>query len=423
MKIYLITIGNELLNGKIKDKNAYWLANFCYDQNIQLIRNHLVPDEETAIFTALKDAWDSADVVITSGGLGPTKDDLTKDLVAKFYEKDLIESDEALRTAQKNYEKANRDYSPATKYHIIPKDFEALYNRAGYAPGLLYQAKNKIFASLPGVPSEFKTMFQEEVLPRAKKLHKDQQKHLKQVVVRTWRVPEAKIFTELCPDLWEKLEKFGEVSSLPHPMGVDVGVVLQETSEESLSKKEREVIELIKNTPLKEHIWHIGKDSLEELIIKEASLKNMTIGFAESCTGGLLASRITDVSGSSKVFLGSIIAYANSVKENVLNVSSSTLKEYGAVSKETAWEMAQGARKALGADLVVTTTGIAGPGGATPGKPVGTVGIGHSMEQDCASEMFHFTQRDREDMKYIFSQAALYKMLEQIRNYSSSEAS
>lgn len=415
MKIQLITIGNELLNGKIRDKNAFWLARFCYEHNIELSKNHIIPDCPQAFAEAMRQAWSAGDLIVTSGGLGPTKDDLTKELAGSFFKKELKENKSALEIAIKNYSKSKREYDPALEYSKIPEDFEAIYNAAGYAPGLSYQSEQKMLAVLPGVPSEFSRMFREEIYPKANSYLKSEEENFqKHIIVKTRGVPEAKIFNNLCPGLWEKLEAYGQVSSLPHVQGVDIGVFAQAKSQEELLLKEEKVIELIQATELNEHIWHIGNESLEEVIIQRAKEKKITIGFAESCTGGLLASRITDISGSSSVFLGSVIAYHNDVKMGVLKVKEDTLKNHGAVSSETAFEMATGAKAALGADIVVTTTGIAGPGGATPGKPVGTIGIGFCHKDDSSGELFHFPEQERVDMKFLFSQAALFKMLELI---------
>lgn len=417
MKIQLITIGNELLNGKIQDKNAFWLARFCYEHHIDFIKNHIIPDNRESFFTALEEAWSNSDLVITSGGLGPTKDDLTKDLLSEFFGCPLVESEQAMRVTLTNYKKSKREYNPNQNYSKVPNGFTALDNEIGYAPGLLFEKDSKMIAALPGVPSEFKTMFKDEVLKRANGSFKNSGKLKKHVIVKTYKAPEAMIFNKIAPKLWEELESFGEVSSLPHPMGVDIGVKIEARDEASLKTKEQGVKDCVNSSAIQNYIWHIGNESLEEVIIKKAKEKSLTLGFAESCTGGLCASRITDISGSSSVFLGSIIAYHNSVKKNVLNVNSSTLEKFGAVSSETAWEMAQGARNVLGADLVVTTTGIAGPGGATPDKPVGTVGIGYSSERKCAGDIHHFSDRDRVDMKFVFSQLALFTMLEQIEKF------
>jgi nicotinamide-nucleotide amidase len=236
------------------------------------------------------------------------------------------------------------------------------------------------------------------------------------VTVKTKLLPESKIFSEYCPDLWDELAKLGSVSSLPHIMGVDIGVMVSAQTEQELEAKKEKVLNLIQNPKLEQSIWHIGHDSLEEIIIKEAKKKGLTIGTVESCTGGLVASRLTNVSGSSDVFLGSIVTYANSVKESLAHVSLSTLKNYGAVSIETAREMADGGMKSLGAHIIVSTTGIAGPTGGSPEKPVGTVCIGIKSNQLSHAERYHFLG-DRLKLKERFSQMALYLLLDEIKGY------
>jgi nicotinamide-nucleotide amidase len=217
----------------------------------------------------------------------------------------------------------------------------------------------------------------------------------------------------MAPQLWDQLESFGEISSLPHPLGVDIGVKIQADSLIALTEKEQKIHSIVKKSKISSSIWHIGAETIEEVIIQKAKEKNLKIGFAESCTGGLLASRITDMPGSSSIFWGSIISYSNEVKINCLDVKEKTLREFGAVSKETAFEMAIGARQKLSVDIAVSTTGIAGPGGATPGKPVGTVGIAVSTKSKTVSEMYHYNG-NRTSLKYSFSQAALFQMLDAI---------
>jgi nicotinamide-nucleotide amidase len=415
MKIQLIIIGNELLNGKIQDQNTKFLAKLAHKFHLELTKVHIIQDDEDAFSKIIASAWEESDLVITSGGLGPTKDDITKDMLAKFFHRELIEDSNALKIVSKQYQEKQREYNSKLHYQFIPEDFSVIYNKVGFAPGLKFVEKNKMIVSLPGVPHEYQTMLEEEVFPEFLKYHKPKifQKH---VVVRTYKIPEAKIFYKVAPKLWEELKMFGEVSSLPHAYGVDIGVKIKADEEDELQSIENEIIHVIKNTELSEFIWHIGEESLEEVIIKEASDKNLTFGFAESCTGGLCASRITDISGSSSVFWGSVVSYANEVKMKSLNVKADTLKSHGAVSSETAHEMAIGAKEHLGVDIAITTTGIAGPGGGSKDKPVGTVGIGWASRDKAGSEVFHLNG-NREQLKLRFSQVALFTLLEKIREY------
>jgi nicotinamide-nucleotide amidase len=409
MQAELIIIGNELLNGKIKDKNIPLFSRFCYQNKVTLVHVHIIPDNEGAFKETLDLACKRSDLIITSGGLGPTQDDLTKAMMAKYFNKTIQFSQEALEITESHYQRDKREFNRETNdYPNIPNDFKALYNPTGYAPGLFFEfEKQKFIINTPGVPSEFKSILHQSIKSLIPKLESFE----KHIIIKTLRIPESKIFNELCPTLWCQLEKYGQVSSLPHPMGVDIGVTINDP------KSEQEILKLIENSELKAHIWHIGPESLEDVIIHKAKEKNLKIGFAESCTGGLCASRLTDVAGSSSVFWGSIVSYSNEVKIKALNVSEQTLIDHGAVSLETAKEMAIGARLNMNLDIAVTTTGIAGPGGGSKEKPVGTVAIGFSTQKESGSDLLHM-RGNREDLKFRFSQAALFKLLELINAYS-----
>jgi nicotinamide-nucleotide amidase len=412
MKYDLIIVGNELLNGKIQDLNTHYLAGKLYERGDELRKVHIIGDDENLFFEALDAAWAKSDVVITTGGLGPTQDDLTKAILARYFDKPILFCDEAFQVTKKQYGRGGRKYNrEKIDYHNIPQDFRVVYNPIGYAPGLSFKQDHKSLYATPGVPTEFQEMLRAEIFPSLKSTQNNFTKH---VIIKTWKIAEAKIFHQLCPDLWQQLADFGEVSSLPHLMGVDIGIKLVESDSSVLAQKEQAILNLIQVSPLKDFIWHIGPEKMEEVIIQEARAKKLTLGFAESCTGGLLASKITDISGSSSVFWGSVVSYANQVKIKSLQVKESTLKEFGAVSAETAKEMAIGARSHLGVDIAVTTTGIAGPGGATASKPVGTVGIGVSSSKGDSSDVYYY-QGSRKSLKEKFAQAALIILLEEIR--------
>lgn len=419
MKIELIIIASEILNGKILDLNTQWLGRFLLPQGLELTRVITISDDRDLMFKTFNDSYQNADIVITSGGLGPTKDDLTKDILANFFNDQLVFSELAKDIVTKNYARFNRPFDiEKSHYANVPSKAIIFNNPAGMAPGLamLDQQKKKFFCCLPGVPHEFQEMFKQEIFPYLKKSLLPAPKFNKLVTVKTKMLPESKIFSEIAPNLWNDLEKYGPVSSLPHPLGVDIGVALQAESIEILTQKENEILSIVQKTALVSSIWHIGHLSLEELIIQEATAKNLTIATAESCTGGLVASRLTNISGSSKVFLGSVVAYDNELKKNFLGVQESTLKKHGAVSLETAKEMATGMQKQTQASLVVTTTGIAGPTGGTSEKPVGMVCVGIKAKGEAKAEIFQLAG-DRIKLKERFSQIALYQLLDEIRAY------
>ncbi|MBD66596.1 MAG: hypothetical protein CME62_15395 [Halobacteriovoraceae bacterium] len=415
MKIALLAIGNELLNGKTKDSNGQHLAQILNDFGFQLNAIHIAPDEKDDFRQLLDFCFQTYDIIITCGGLGPTLDDKTKNFLAEYFGKTIQYSEQALEVVKKQYQRGERVYDEEKlSYHYLPESFTTLENTVGYAPGLSFSQDNKKLFALPGVPSEFAEMVKLHIIPQLIDPHA--QIKMKHVIVKTWKVPESKIFNEYVPNLWDKLAQYGEVSSLPHLLGVDIAVKLESNDEDQLKSHEQKILELIQTSPLAEYIWHIGPESIEQVIINEASQKNLTIGFSESCTGGLCASRLTDISGSSQVFWGSVVSYANEVKMKSLSVSSQTLKQFGAVSEQTALEMAKGARAHLDVDIAISTTGIAGPGGGSEEKPVGTVGIGFATEKNSGSKIYQF-KGSREVLKRRFSEKALMTLLEIIRGF------
>lgn len=414
MKFHLIIIGNELLNGKIQDLNTHFLARFLHKQNFELESVQIIKDEQEQFNQCLDRLNAPGNFVFTTGGLGPTKDDKTKYFLAEYFKKDVTFNHEAYDITLNHYKRGGREYNKdKIDYHNLPLEFTPLKNPIGYAPCIYYKENDFHIVCCPGVPSEFESLIQEVIAPNYFPKHDIFTKH---IIFKTWKIPESRIFFKLIPNLWEELSKFGEVSSLPHKVGVDVGVKLTDPSLENLKEKEKNLTQYITESPLNEYIWHIGPESVEEVIIELAKEKNLTIGFSESCTGGLCASRITDISGSSSVFWGSVVSYANEVKNKSLNVSLETLRNHGAVSTQTALEMAIGAREHLAVDIAVSTTGIAGPGGGSPEKPVGTVGIGVSSIKGDSSELFQF-RGGRKNLKRTFSDAALFQLLDVLRTW------
>jgi nicotinamide-nucleotide amidase len=408
MRIGMLIIGSEILQGKIIDANTVWLAKFLSKQNLELQLTLTVPDQEHSILAALKTLYEQCDFVFCSGGLGPTADDITKGTLAKYFKKSVQFSKQAHKIAEANYQQFNRTLPENHGYSFLPDDFLALSNPAGFAPGLWFSNGHQFLLAGAGVPKEFSALIDFHFNNLTKSFLKEQ-KPFTLLNFRTWGVPEEKIFKEIDLTLWEKLEVFGAVSSLPHVLGVDIGIKVDEVNESKIQS----IKEIFQHSPIQKYVWHMGFESLEEKIIFEASQKNLTLGLAESCTGGLCANRLTNVSGASKVFWGSIVCYDNSIKMNLLHVKQETLQSYGAVSEQTAREMAQGAREALKTDYALSLTGIAGPLGGTPEKPVGTVWMAIANKNECVAEKFQF-HGDRETLKMRFSQIALFKLLEKI---------
>lgn len=419
MKTGLLIIASEILDGKILDLNTKFLAEYLYQNSLHLELTITVKDEQETIQKALGNLFDRCDLIITSGGLGPTQDDLTKECVAQFLERKISYSLEAQKVAEQNYARFNRPFPGREHlYSELPDGFIALNNPVGYAPGYFAtHAQNhteKKLICAPGVPREFKAML-EEHLPRLVLDQLLKTKFSENLVFRTKGIPEEKIFFELDKNLWNSLSEFGSVSSLPVLYGVDIGVKIHSETKKELEIIKSRVNSAIKSSPVFEHIWHMGPESVEELIIKIANQKNITFGFAESCTGGLCSHRITNVSGSSQAFLGSVISYSEKVKENLLHVLSETIESFGVVSESVAKEMAIGAQESLGADIGVSVTGIAGPSGGTLEKPVGSVSLGIAHRGLVKTMSYEF-KGDRELLKNRFAQVVLFHLLDELRS-------
>jgi nicotinamide-nucleotide amidase len=413
MNVSAIIIGDEILNGRTKDLNASWLTGYLFKQGMNLTSIRFIRDNTEEIIGALTQGIAEADVVITTGGIGPTLDDKTKNVMAYFFNKKIIERADVKKIIEKNYERFGRPWIPSMNhYHFFPEDFIATNNPKGLAPGIVYfeSIKNKLIMCAPGVPNEFKYMMDEEFFPLIKKFLGNKLQPNLQTIIRTEGVPEEKIFGELCPNLWSDLEKFGKVSSLPHIVGIDIIVSYHGTV-----SKDSEIKKVIDATPLSKHVWHWGPEQLSELVLKKALEKKLTFSFAESCTGGLTASKITDLSGSSAVFMGSVVSYANEAKEYFLDVSNETLNNFGAVSIETAIEMATGAREKFNTDIAISITGIAGPTGGTEEKPVGTVVIGFATKTSSGATTY-LMPGDRLRKKDRFSERALLTLLEHLQS-------
>lgn len=415
MKIAMLIIGSEVLAGKITDLNTRCLAEFLRPYHLEINTAMTVSDEEKNIHEALKTLWADHDLIITSGGLGPTQDDITKLALASYFNRKVEYSADAEKTATENYARYNRPFMGKEHgYCYLPQGFVALSNSTGFAPGLFAEHLGKFLLSGPGVPREFKSMLEDHF---EKLIVSKISSHLflDNVVVRTQKVPEEKIFKEVDPTLWDKLSTLGNVSSLPILYGVDIGVRIIAKSASELTQKRAAVLKIFESSPVKNHIWHIGTESIEELIVNKALEKKVTFGFAESATGGLCSHRITGVPGSSQVFMGSVISYDTEVKIKILNVSTQTIGQFNVVSTEVAQEMAQGLQQNLGVDIAISTTGIAGPSGGSTEIPVGTLCVGFSTKDELSAEKLQF-YGDRELLKNRFSQAALFALWDRLKH-------
>lgn len=370
MNAEILCVGTELLLGEIVNTNAKYLSVELAKLGINVFYQTVVGDNADRLFSAIKIAFDRADIVITTGGLGPTDDDITKDIGAKFFKKELELNKEALLNIQKYFDNKNMDMPKTNiKQAYIPKDSIVLKNNNGTAPGCFIEDKNKILIMLPGPPNEVKPMFEAEVLPIIKKKQEN--------VFVSKSLNLCGIGESLAAEKISNIIKNSKNPTVaPYAQKNQVRIRLTASA-----KNEQEATDLIKETSNKiydelgEFIYSEDNISLPQVILDKLIKNNLTIAVAESCSGGLLASSFVDLPNASKAFLGGVVTYCDKSKMNLLNVSEKNLQKYGAVSHEVAYDMAKNVCDVFGSDIGLSVTGIAGPTGGTKQKPVGLIFI------------------------------------------------
>lgn len=387
----IITIGDELLIGQVIDTNSAWMGRELNKVGIEVIRVVSVRDREEEIADAVDAAMKRADIVLMTGGLGPTKDDITKQTLCSYFGTELVFSEEVFENVKRVLTGRIPMNALNRSQAMVPKDCVVINNRVGSASVSWFERDGKVLVSMPGVPQEMITVMSEEVIPRlCKKFETDA------IVHRTFTVQhyaESVLAEKLEP--WElSLPECIKLAYLPKP-----GIIRLRLTGRGKNKKNIEValaLEIAKlEAILGEDILDEQDTPIEVLIGELLRKENLTVSTAESCTGGSIAARITSIAGSSEYFKGSIVAYSNEVKKNLLEVSEETLGIYGAVSEETVKEMVKGVMKTLKTDCAVATSGIAGPGGGTKDKPVGTVWIAAAYKNEIRT-LRQETNRGRE---------------------------
>ena len=368
----VITIGDELLYGQTLDTNSQWMGQELNRVGIKIGRKTAIGDRREDIVSALDEAQQRADIILITGGLGPTKDDITKTTLAKYFDSPIALHPQALADlkalfAQRNYPLTALNEQQAA----LPEKCEMVPNAMGTAPGMWFEQDGKVFVSMPGVPYEMKAMMTNTVLPRL------QETFALPVIfhqmVQTVGIGESWLSEKIAD--WENaLPEHIRLAYLPS-FG-KVKLRLTATGDNLLDLEEAVAKQVQTLEPLiAQYIFGYGDISFEEAIGRDLLSAGKTLALAESCTGGLVAHRITSVPGSSRYFRGGLIPYDNALKINPLGVKESTLRQHGAVSEATVREMAENVRRLLGADVGLATSGIAGPGGGTAEKPVGTIWI------------------------------------------------
>ena len=396
MKIGIITIGSELLNGSRLDTNAHWIAKNVIHYNGEIVSKKSILDDKNDIITALDSFLkNSLDMILITGGLGPTHDDITAHTLYKYFNDEPIFDSSYWEKLKKRFKSKGFDVSNMDKSQaLIPSKGKIIPNQLGSARGLHFNSKDTKIIAMPGVPSEMKSMMNETILPMIQRSSKIS---INYKILRTTGISESHLFNDLKGLIKKYLDV--NIAFLPSFLGVDLRISSQnKISFDSLLK---EIYDFIG-----EYIYSTSNESLEEVVIKMLIEKTLTISTAESCTGGHISDRLTNVTGASSVFVGGFVAYSNTLKTNLLNVNNKILNDHGAVSEETAISMAIGVQKKLSTDIGISTTGIAGPGGGTINKPVGLVFIGLAYNNITKAYKFNFNH-NRISNKMITAQVAL----------------
>lgn len=410
MKAIIITIGDELLIGQTVDTNSAWIGAELSNIGFDIIRKISIHDLRKDILDTLAETEGKAEVVLITGGLGPTSDDITKQTICEFFGTRLIINDEVLAMVTEMIKKRNFPMNENNRKQAeVPESCRVLKNEAGTAPGMWFGKDKTIFAFMPGVPYEMKYLMKEHVIPELKK------RFTSQVIIHrnimTYGAPEA-MLAEMLEGFESSLPSYIRLAYLPASGIIKLRLtgtgperlVLQDKMEEMVKKLYQIIPDLI---------FGENEDPFEVVVGKLLLKKRQTICTAESCTGGNIAHLITSVPGSSSYFSGSVVAYDNKVKENILGIPAEVISKYGAVSEEVARLMAEGARRIMETDYAVATTGIAGPDGGTDSKPVGTICIAVASEHGTVSEK-HIYGNERIININRFSIAALSLARKQI---------
>lgn len=405
VNVEIINTGTELLLGNVLNTHQQWLGRRLFEAGYRVARQVAVPDTAQAIHTAIKEALARADLIICTGGLGPTSDDITRDLVAELLGRKLV-MDEQVRTEIRDFfAKRNRPQPARTEVQaLVPEGARVLPNAVGTAPGLAmevaagqFRAATSWLFVLPGPPRELHPMFLEYALPMIRSVFPIGER-LACRILRTSGIGESMVEERIAGPLNELVQRGLELGYCARTGEVDVRFV----GTTAMVSEAEQIVRKI----LGSYVFGIDEQRIEEVIVALLTDRKQTLAIAESCTGGLISHRITNVPGASAVLLAGMVTYSNDAKEKFLGVSATTLKAHGAVSEPVVVEMARGARERAGADYGVSVTGIAGPSGGTAEKPVGTVFIGlANADRSLAKKMFN--PFDRETFKHVTSQQAL----------------
>jgi nicotinamide-nucleotide amidase len=399
----LISIGDEILYGQTLDTNSHFISAELDKLGIRVKRKVTVADNREAMMRAFKEAESNADIILITGGLGPTKDDLTKPLLAEYFNSGMKLHEDILEDLRKRFAKRGRELNELNKGQAeLPEKCKPIENKYGTAPGMWFEHEGKVFISMPGVPKEMKYMMEDTIIPKFKELYKTPV--LIHKMVKTVGIPESILAERL--ENWENnLPQEIKLAYLPGLNQVKLRLTASGENEKHLQSLINQEVDKLYEIVGK-YIYGTDETNLPAKIGELLKDKGLTIAVAESCTGGYIAHLFTSNAGSSEYYRGGINPYHNDLKINILGVKKETIEQHGAVSEETVIEMAERVRELFGADIGISTSGIAGPGGATKEKPVGTTWVALADGENTQTKLYHF-QFDRESNIEITSNSLL----------------
>ncbi|MBN1481874.1 competence/damage-inducible protein A [candidate division KSB1 bacterium] len=410
MRVEVISIGDELLIGQTVNTNASWIGEQLINIGIQLRWVTTVGDSTQDITQALHIAESRSDVALITGGLGPTHDDVTKKVVSDYFGATLVMNEEILDAIKERFRKRRFKMAKVNEEQArVPDNAELLKNDRGTAPGMIFRKDGKSFYVMPGVPHEMKGMMQSHILPELGK-HAGAAIRIKNFM--TTGVPESLLYERL--DNLHEIERYVRLAFLPNLFGVKIRIMAFADNEKVASDKLEQAEKLVR-AKIGRDIFADKDISLEEKIAEILIKRGETLAVAESCTGGMISNRLTNIAGSSSFFERGVISYSNAAKVELLGVPEGLILEHGAVSAQVALAMAEGVQRLAGTDYGLSVTGIAGPSGGTAEKPVGLVFVGYADANSSTFEKFTFAN-DRIGNKQRSVQAALHLLRKQILN-------
>jgi nicotinamide-nucleotide amidase len=404
MNAHIITVGDEILIGQVLNTNAAYIGQVLVENNINVRSTSVVGDNEQEIIQEFKKAFEDNDVLIVTGGLGPTHDDVTRKCIVNFFNTELVTNNEVLDDIKELLKKRGRKLTKVNEGQaLVPQIANVMRNSLGTAPGVWIEKDNKIFIAMPGVPYEMMEMINSYVLPSLKEKIGNQEIISLRKTLLTTGIAESVLFERL-GDLNELLGD-SKLAFLPSQFGVRLRITAEAESEEEAQNKITEIEQKIRSKAGR-FIFGKGNELLEEVIGRILKERGLSLAVAESCTGGLVSNMLTNIGGSSDYFERGVVSYSNAAKVEILKVNEDMIAEHGAVSIEVARQMAEGVKSISGTDLGLSTTGIMGPTGATADKPIGLVYIGICDDTVCTAKEFQFGD-DRILNKQRTAQAAL----------------